>query len=57
MHLFHLVGIHVVAMLGCKCPAHSQVDDIPHNCQGESCAQHVVPLTHCWQDWCRESGK
>lgn len=55
MQFFHLVGVHVIAMLGCQSPAHSQVDDIPHNCQGESCAQHVFPLTHCWQDWCWES--
>lgn len=54
---FYLVGIHIVAMLGCQCPAHGQVDDIPHYCQGESCAQHVFPLTHCGQDWCWESGK
>lgn len=54
MQLFYLVGIHIIAVLGCQRPAHSQVDDIPHNSQGESCAQHVFPLTDCWQDWCWE---
>lgn len=53
---FYLVGIHIVAVLGCQCPAHCQVDDIPDYCQGEGCAQHVIPLTHCWQDRSRETG-
>jgi len=57
MLCLYLVGIHVVAVLGCQCPGHSQVDHIAHDGQGESCAQHVFPLTHCWQDWCWETGK
>lgn len=51
----YLIGIHIVAMLCCQCPAHSQVDHIAHDSQGEGCAQHVIPLNHSWEDWSRKS--
>lgn len=37
MQPLYLVGIHVISMLGCQCPAHSQVEEISHDSQGESC--------------------
>lgn len=57
MQFFYLVWIHVVAVLGGQCPAHSQVDDVPNDRQRESGAQHVLPLAHCGQDRCGESGR
>lgn len=53
----YLVGIHVVAVLGGQRPAHRQVDDIPHDSQGERGAQHVLPLAHCRQDRRWESAR
>lgn len=57
MQFLYLVWIHVVAVLGGQRPAHSQVDDVSNDRQGESGAQHVLPLTHCGQDRCGESGE
>ena len=53
--ILHLIGVHIVAVLGGQGPAHGQVDNISYYSQGEGSAQHVLPFTHCWQDGCRKA--
>lgn len=53
----YLVGVHVVAMLGCQRPPHGQVDHVAHDGERESCADHVLPLVHQGQGRCWEPAR
>lgn len=50
----YLVRIYIIAMLAGQGPAHSQIDDVAHDGQGEGGANHVLPLRNHRQHGSRE---
>lgn len=38
-------------MLAGEGPAHCQIDDVAHDCQGEGCSHHVLPLRNHRDHW------